>query len=78
MAWMRAREARNPPVKNKLSTIKLTRYRQLSLSLAVESAAPILLTPALDVVDQLFGGVRRLHSAFVPLDWLLKWSSCSR
>jgi hypothetical protein len=31
-----------------------------------------MLTLTLDVVDQLFGGVGRLHSAFVPFDWLLK------
>jgi hypothetical protein len=38
----------------------------------------VALTLTLDVVDQLFGGVGRLHSAFVPFHWLLKWSSCSR
>ena len=37
-----------------------------------------MLTLTLDVVDQLLGGVGRLHFAFVPFDWLLKWSSCSR
>ena len=46
----------------------------------------VQLTPALNVLaltldvvfDQLSGGVGRLQSAFVPFDWLLKWSSCSR
>jgi hypothetical protein len=37
-----------------------------------------MLTLTLDVVDQLLGGVGRLHFALVPFDWLLKWSSCSR
>jgi hypothetical protein len=37
-----------------------------------------MLTLALDVVGQLLGGVGRLLSAFVPFDWLLKWSSCFR
>ena len=37
-----------------------------------------MLTLTLDVVDQLLGGVGRLHFVFVPFDWLLKWSSCSR
>jgi hypothetical protein len=37
-----------------------------------------MLTLALDVVDQLLGGVGRLLSAFVPFDWLLIWSSCFR
>jgi hypothetical protein len=32
MAWMRAREARNPVEKKAISAEKLTRYQQLSLA----------------------------------------------
>jgi hypothetical protein len=32
MAWVRAREARNPAVKKAISTVQLARYQQLSLA----------------------------------------------
>ena len=58
---------------NPQQLIRLTMELRVQLTLTLN-----MLTLTLDVVDQLLGGVGRLHFAFVPFDWLLKWSSCSR